>query len=67
MVQFKPMPEVEHDQTSTGSYPFDTLLHFLPLLAFYFYCYVLRFAVGEWIRDASPTGELWADEMEKQN
>lgn len=42
----------------TGSGMFNTMLHFLPLLAFYFYCYVLRFSVGEWISDASPMGEI---------
>lgn len=38
---------------STGSEPFDAFLDFMPLLAFYFYCYLLRFSVREWISDAS--------------
>jgi hypothetical protein len=51
----------------TGSYPFDTLLHFLPLLAFYFYCFALRFSVIEWISDTSPTAALWANAKERND
>lgn len=36
----------------TGSQMFDAFLDFMPLLAFYFYCYLLRFSVREWISDA---------------
>lgn len=42
----------------TGSDIFNAMLRFLPLLTFYFYCYMLRFSVGEWISDASPMGEI---------
>jgi hypothetical protein len=52
---------------STGSVIIDTGLHFLPLLTFYFYCYLLRFSVGEWISDASPIDELWTEEENTQN
>lgn len=52
---------------STGNVILDTCLHFLPLLAFYLYCIVLRYSVGEWISDASPIGQLWNDEEERQN
>ena len=51
----------------TGSDTFDAVLRFLPLLAFYFYCYMLRFSVGDWLSDASPLGEIEVDERERQD
>lgn len=38
---------------STGSPIFDAVLDFMPLLAYFFYCYLLRFSVREWISDAN--------------
>lgn len=51
----------------TGSRFFGIFLDFMPLLAFYFYCYLLRFSVGEWISDASQAAEEWVTEEEKQD
>lgn len=51
----------------TGSDMFSTMLPFLPLLAFYFYCYALRFSVGEWTSDASPMGEIEIDAKDREN
>lgn len=42
----------------TGSHPFDVFLDFMPLLAYYFYCYLLRFSVREWISDADMASEI---------
>lgn len=44
-----------------------TILHFLPLLTFYFYCFVLRYAVAEWVSDASPVSALFINEQNRQN
>lgn len=52
---------------STSSIIIDTGLHFLPLLTFYFYCYLLRFSVGEWISDASPLVDTWTDDDNREN
>lgn len=52
---------------STGNAILDTCLHFLPLLAFYFYCFVLRFSVSEWVGDDNPVDQLWNDEEDRQN
>lgn len=52
---------------STGNPGMDTALHFLPLLTFYLYCFILHYTVDEWISDASPTGELEIDEENRQN
>ncbi|HEY9166744.1 MAG TPA: hypothetical protein VIS48_11340 [Candidatus Kryptonia bacterium] len=52
---------------STGNVILDTGLHYLPLLMFYAYCFVLRLAVGEWISDASAVGELWTVHRDDQN
>ncbi len=50
---------------STGNVILDTGLHFLPLLAFYAYCFLLRVAVDDWISEASPVTRLWVQEQEK--
>lgn len=44
---------------STGSELLDQILDFAPLLAYLFYCYLLRFSVREWISDATMAGGLW--------
>ena len=51
----------------TGSDMFSTMLRFLPLLAFYFHCYALRFSVGEWISDESPMGDIEVDARDREN
>ncbi len=42
----------------TGSIVLNTALHFLPLITFYLYCYVLRFSTSEWITDEGFVDEL---------
>ncbi len=46
-----------------------TVLRFLPLLTFYFFCFVLRFSVADWISDAdmNPADQMWTQEEDKQN
>ena len=51
----------------TRSDMFSTILRFLPLLAFYFYCQVLRFSVGEWLSDASPIGDIEVDARDRED
>jgi hypothetical protein len=46
----------------TESTVLKTILLFLPLLSFYFYCYILRFSVGEWLSEASPRDQRWLDD-----
>lgn len=52
---------------STGNFVLDTGLHFLPLLTFYVYCFLLRLAVDDWISDVSYVDQLWTEEQNKQN
>ncbi len=52
---------------STGNIVLNAILHFLPLLTFYLYCYLLRFSVGEWISDLSSIDQLWIDERIRQD
>ncbi len=52
---------------STGNFVLDTGLHFLPLLTFYLYCFLLRLAVDDWISDVSVVDQLWTDEKNKQD
>lgn len=42
-------------------------LLYQPLLAFYFYCFVLRYSVADWISDATPEGETWVEAEDKAN
>ncbi|HUI31295.1 MAG TPA: hypothetical protein VLX91_13885 [Candidatus Acidoferrales bacterium] len=42
-------------------------LLYQPLLAFYFYCFVLRYSVADWISDAVPEGETWVETKDKIN
>lgn len=41
------------------------VLHLFPLLTFYFYCYALRFSVGEWVGDASVADEAWINAQDR--
>ncbi len=44
-----------------------TALHFLPLLTFYSYCFLLRLTMSDWISDLSAAEGLWNRERETQN
>lgn len=50
---------------STGSLLFDRILDFVPFLTYFFYCYLLRLSVREWISDATVSGGLWMNEEER--
>lgn len=51
----------------TGNLVLDTGLHFLPLLTFYLYCFLLRLAADDWISEVSYVDQLWTDEKNKQD
>jgi hypothetical protein len=52
---------------STGNFVLNVMMHFLPLLAFYLYCFLLRFSVDDWISDTSETHQLWTEEEDRQS
>ena len=51
----------------TNVYMVRIILLYQPLLAFYFYCFVLRYSVADWISDATVEGETWVEAEDKAN
>jgi len=52
---------------NTGIEVLNTFLRFMPPLAFYFYCFLLRLSVNEWLSDASPSREMTIMHHEDHN
>ena len=52
---------------TTGSSLLDAALLFSPLITFYVYCLLLRYAVVDWISDGSPIGDLELKEADRQS
>ncbi len=53
--------------SSTDNIVLSTLLHYLPLLTFYFYCFLLRLSVDDWVSDSSSVVQSLIDSHDRQN